>query len=258
MNNSEIREHLIIARDEYIRLIKSELLGPGSEFSVPDVQHELISSTPLSRYSVGILYPQGNFANQDSDETVPVNEEGSTSDSLDEVGKVDTIEFKLNEISGSAASSHVSRTYEYDETADENLDEEIGMSSQYMPSSMGITFLAKGNTIAISGNIEFAIYRNAVVSDCVVPYRPENLENYSVPPELSHIMSYDKETRCLRAITNIQAKNVQEIFKKNTIPENESHILKQVAFRFADYCRNGFVRVPHQAAFMLDFSLGDY
>jgi len=63
MTNGEIRKQLIGSRDEYINLIKSELLGPGSEFSVPDIEHELISSSPMSRYSVGILYPQGNQVN---------------------------------------------------------------------------------------------------------------------------------------------------------------------------------------------------
>ena len=69
MNNSEIREQLITARDEYIDLIKKELMGPGSEFSVPDPEHELISSSPLSRYSVGILFPQGDKVDQDNDES---------------------------------------------------------------------------------------------------------------------------------------------------------------------------------------------
>ncbi len=79
MNESEIRKQLIDAREEYIKIIKSELLGPGSEFSLPDIEHELISSTPTSRYSVGILFPQGNQMNQDNDETVPLPEaEGST------------------------------------------------------------------------------------------------------------------------------------------------------------------------------------
>ncbi len=67
MRSQEIREQLIVARDEYIKLIKSELVGPGSEFSVPDAAHELISSSPLSRYSVGILFPQGDKIEQDND-----------------------------------------------------------------------------------------------------------------------------------------------------------------------------------------------
>ena len=75
MNNQEIREQLVHARDEYIQLIKSELMGPGSEFSVPDANKELISSSPLSRYSVGILFPQGDKAEQDNDETVIIGED---------------------------------------------------------------------------------------------------------------------------------------------------------------------------------------
>ena len=75
MNSKEIREQLIDARDEYIGIIRSELLGPGSELSVPDPEHELLSSSPLSRYSVGILFPQGNRIEQDNDETVIVDED---------------------------------------------------------------------------------------------------------------------------------------------------------------------------------------
>lgn len=59
MTDSTIRQSMISAREEYIGIIRDELLGPGSEFSLPDKEHELISSTPTSRYSVGILFPQG-------------------------------------------------------------------------------------------------------------------------------------------------------------------------------------------------------
>ena len=67
MTDSTIRQSMISAREEYIGIIRDELLGPGSEFSLPDKEHELISSTPTSRYSVGILFPQGNAVNQDND-----------------------------------------------------------------------------------------------------------------------------------------------------------------------------------------------
>lgn len=63
MTGNEIREAMISAREEYIDIIKSELLGPGSEFSVPDAEHEIISTSPTSRYSLGILFPQGNLVN---------------------------------------------------------------------------------------------------------------------------------------------------------------------------------------------------
>ncbi len=251
MNESEIRKQLIDAREEYIKIIKSELLGPGSEFSLPDIEHELISSTPTSRYSVGILFPQGNQLNQDNDETVPLPEAEGSTDKEESDAEAEIQTEPVQE-----SRKHVS---EFDETADENLDEEIGMSMQYMPSSMGITFLIKGNADIIKGKVTFATYRKALITDCAIPYTPADPEHYAVPSELAHKMSFDKNTGTMKLLTQIKAKEVRDIFEKDTIPENEYQILKQIAYRFVDYCNAGYVRVPHEISeFILDFSKGEY
>lgn len=251
MNESEIRKQLIDAREEYIKIIKSELLGPGSEFSLPDIEHELISSTPTSRYSVGILFPQGNQMNQDNDETVPLPEADGSTDKEEPDAEAEIQTEPVQE-----SRKHVS---EFDETADENLDEEIGMSMQYMPSSMGITFLVKGNADIIKGKVTFATYRKALITDCAIPYTPADPEHYAVPSELAHKMSFDKNTGTMKLLTQIKAKEVRDIFEKDTIPENEYQILKQIAYRFVDYCNTGYVRVPHEISeFILDFSKGEY
>ena len=249
MTGSEIRKEMISAREEYIGIIKAELLGPGSEFSLPDAEHELISSTPTSRYSVGILFPQGNEVSQDNDETVPIEETGAEQTEIPgEVSRADD-----------PVATKKQRTYEKDETADENLDEEIGMSTQYMPSSMGITFLVKGSANQIRGRLTFATYRNAKVPDCAIPYYPDDPENYKVPPELAHLIAFDKECSVLRLIASISAKEVRSIFERDTIPEAEFQILQKIAYRFVDYCNMGYVRVPHEVPeFVLDFSNGDY
>ncbi|MGM9649491.1 MAG: helicase-related protein [Butyricicoccaceae bacterium] len=249
MTDSEIKKEMISAREEYIGIIRAELLGPGSEFSLPDAEHELISSTPTSRYSVGILFPQGNEVSQDNDETVSIEETGA----------------ERTEISGEATRADdpvvikKQRTYEKDDTADENLDEEIGMSTQYMPSSMGITFLVKGNCKQVRGKLTFATYRNAEVPDCTIPYFPDDPENYTVPPELAHLITFDKEYGVLRLVASITAKEVRSIFERDTMPEAEFQILRKIAYRFVDYCGMGYVRVPHEIPeFVLDFSHGDY
>lgn len=249
MTGSEIRKEMISAREEYIDIIKAELLGPGSEFSLPDVEHELISSTPISRYSVGILFPQGNEVSQDNDETVPIEETGTKQTEIPgEVSRADD-----------SVVARKQRTYEKDDTADETLDEEIGMSTQYMPSSMGITFLVKGKSNQIRGRLMFATYRNATVPDCAIPYYPNNPENYKVPPELAHLIAFDKECSVLRLIASISAKEVRSIFERDTIPESEFQMLQKIAYRFVDYCSMGYVRVPHEVPeFILDFSNGDY
>ena len=249
MTGSEIRKDMISAREEYIDIIKAELMGPGSEFSLPDAEHELISSSPTSRYSVGILFPQGNAINQDNDETVPTEESGlESADTSDDVSRVND-----------PVATKKQRTYEVDETADENLDEEIGMSTQYMPSSMGITFLVKGNADLIRGSLSFATYRNAKVPDCAIPYLPNDPDNYAVPSELAHVIVYDKESRVLRLIASLTAKEVRSIFERDTIPESEAQILQKIAYRFVDYCSMGYVRIPHKIPeFVLDFTNGDY
>lgn len=252
MNESEIRKQLLDVREEYIRMIKSELLGPGSEFPLPDIEHELISSKPTSRYSVGILFPQGNQMKQDNDETVPILE---ADEGIEKEDEPDT----ESEIQMEPMQEPHKHAVEFDETADENLDEEIGMSMQYMPSSMGITFLVKGNADIVKGNIKFATYRKALITDCVIPYVPANPEQYAIPSELAHKMFFDKRTRTIKLLTQINAKEVRDIFERDTIPENEHQILKRIAYRFADYCNDGYVRVPHEIPeFVLDFSKGEY
>lgn len=256
MNNNEIKKQMIVAREEYIALLKAELLGPGSEFSIPDIKNELISSTPLGRYSIGILYPQGNLVNQDSDETVPINE---NEDINDESTEINAEEALASDSNTTESTNKLSRKREYDETANENLDEEIGLSSQYMPSSMGLTFIVKGDTTKVRGSVSFATYRKAKVLDCIVPYTPDNPDKYQVPSELAHIMSFDKEMMALKLMSAVTMKEVRDIFEKDTIPENEYAILKQMAYRFVDFCRNGYVRVPHDdITFVLDFSQRDY
>lgn len=253
MNNDEIKLQLINARDEYIELIKAELLGPGSEFSVPDKEHELISSSPTSRYSVGILYPQGNCMQQDNDEIVPISEEGESRD----------IDFSEDDNAPATESAEnfgrQSRYYLSDETANENLDEEIGMATQYSPASMGITFLISQDVKVIKGKAEFATYKKASVPDCMVPFCPDNSEFYEVPIDLSGIITYDKNLKAMRLLRSVKTKEIKEIFEKDTIPENEAPILKKIAYRMVDYLASGYVREPHEIAeFILDFSDSDY
>lgn len=70
---SSINEFLS-ARDEYIARVKEELLGPGSEISIPDAEHELITNSPDVRYSIGILFPKNNKLNADNNDPSRVEE----------------------------------------------------------------------------------------------------------------------------------------------------------------------------------------
>jgi len=70
------------ARDEYIARVKEELLGPGSELSIPDAEYELITNSPDVRYSIGILFPKNNKLNADSNDPSRVEESAEQSDEI--------------------------------------------------------------------------------------------------------------------------------------------------------------------------------
>lgn len=253
MSKKEIQEQLIRARDEYISLIKSELLGPGSEFNIPDAEHELISSSPMLRYYVGILYPQGNRLNLNNDEAkVTGDDEVEEFNELDQKAPTDEYE---------EVEKRKEHSYELDETAvGENLDEDISLSAQYMPSSMGFTFIVKGMDKRVYGKVSFATYRKARVSDCVVPYVPMNEENdYIVPVEFSHIIKYEKDKNVFRLLSSVQSKDISRIIERDTLSVEDCNVLKDRAYRLASFCRFGYVREPHNdIEFVLDFSEGDY
>ena len=254
MTVNNFKHEMIKAREEYIRIIRDELLGPGSEFSVPDKEHEIISASPISRYSVGILFPQGNLVQQDNDETVSVDESEKAEDELE----IEIAESTSDRQSDPGAIN-TTRLYSSDETADENLDEEIGMSTQYMPSSMGITFIVRGDCTILHGSVRFATYRSARISDCMIPYTPATESDYVVPAELAHLIEYDAKAGMLKLKCSVKAKEIRDIFEKDSIPEAEAGTMRQIMYRFVDYCSTGFVREPHKIDdFTLDFSNSNY
>ena len=245
--NIDIKSEMISAREEYIQMIKSELLGPGSEFPLPDVEHELISTSPTNRYSLGILYPQQFLFEQDNGETIVLDEEPDEDDFYD---------VEENESSDVASTENNPAN---DVDTDENLDEEMGLATQYWPASMGITFLAKGDVSKVKGRLRFATYRKAVLSDCVIPYEPGTDEFYTVPSELSHIIYYDNDLRHMRLRSKIDSKHIRELFEKDTIREDEAKPLERVVRRLMDCIDRGYVRVPHEIEeFVCDFSEKDY
>lgn len=238
----DIIEELIGVREKYIENIKSELMGPGSEFTYPIAANELISRSPLERYYVGILFPKGNSIEED-------NDEAETVDKADEYEAVGTEEHQ--EENTKIKKEKYSKNFEFDEiadetlddeTADETLDEEINMSREYKPASMGLTFLVKGNIDKIRLKVSFATYRKAKTEDCVIP--PLNLSTYEVPSELVDMISYDEEINAFRLLRKTERKEINEILKNDAISD-EAKALGSHLYRLCDFLSLGYVRVPH-------------
>jgi hypothetical protein len=243
---------MINAREEYIGLIRSELLGPGSEISIPDAEHELITNAPQVRYSMGILYPQENKINSENDDSMRI-EESNVEEVDEEIDKIkENNEKSINEM-------HISDFNDEEKDFDEekNLDEEISLASQNLPSSVGMTFFISEDCARIKCDISFATYRRAIVEDCLFPYNPENNENFNVPDQLIRFLKIEANNSCIRLRTAVQKKEIRQIFETDSIPENQS-VFKDIAYKLCDQLRMGYVRVPHEVEIELDFSKGIY
>ena len=184
------RNDMLKTRDEYINGIRKELLGPGSEISIPDEEHELITNAPDVRYSIGILFPRNNKMNADNDEAVKTE----VSDDIEEDEETE----ELQDLGDDEPKGNVESLSPSEE---ENLDEEIGLAAQNMPSSMGITFFAKGDVSTVKCQLSFATYIHAKAGDCRIPFYPCNPENYVVPDQFSHVIYFDKNEGTLRLVT---------------------------------------------------------
>ena len=90
------KSEMIKARDEFIALVKAELLGPGSEVSVPDAEHELITTVPEKRYSIGILFPKENKMQADGNDVDRAVPEGEQKDAE----QAETVDFDASDYIG--------------------------------------------------------------------------------------------------------------------------------------------------------------
>ena len=239
---------LISIRTEYIRRIKNELLGPGSEISIPSEKEELISTSPDVRYSIGILFPRETKLNADNDDTNRV-EDSVDVDGIDEAEDVE--------------EQQSADLYDRDAvlpSEEENLDEEIGMAAQNLPSSVGLTFFAKGKTDLVSISLEFGTYRHATATDCKIPFEvPAGTENsFSVPAPISDYVSYDKTNGCLVLKKGGLTRRTVAQLREKDIPGITSNAIFDALFKLASQLKNGFVRIHHTARVVCDFRGSDY
>lgn len=252
MTDNEIRRDMITAGDDLIKIMRSELMGPGSEFDFPDKEHELISSSPLSRYSVGILFPQGNCEGQDNNETIS-SANNDAEELIVDISK-DNIQDEANQniFRDPEDSTKDDGDTDLDDITDKNLDDEISLASQYKPSSMGITFTVKGNIEKIKCNVSYATYRKVKAEDCFVPYEVDDADTYSVPISLAHFMFYDNKKHAFGMKVKLEPNELRKLFEQDNLPEDQYSILKNIAYRLTNILNLGYVREPHKLEGVVD------
>lgn len=262
-------------RRGYVRYLRQELVGPGSECraslpmgidDVPEVmirevddetewasfKNEIISERPSQRYSVGILYPQiGQDDEVAEDADAAANE---TEPDLDENADEEGIDTHTKEQSGDNAFGE-------DVPVDvDSLEDSLAveLATTYKPSSMGFTFYARQLVSTIRGKAFFATYRRVnpqetksrvdldegVAAQCL-----ERWEGCNVRLENDGGALWVKTDSNVQLMTDSISK-AQEA----GIQEDDAWEMLNAIKELSRQGRNGYIREPHSIGFEVTLS----
>lgn len=236
----------IDTRKKYVERVKNELLGPGSEVCIPDVEHELISSSPNVRYSIGILFPQKLRIVRDND------------DATDEEVVTENGAIAVDEDTKQPKKKSAGIVENVSDSEEDSLDEQIGLAMQNLPSSMGYSFFAKGNCNNLIFIFSFATYNNCKMEDCAYPVPVDLPDSYVVPTEVSRYLKYDAQYKCLRLVSAYKIKYIKDLYERDILPESEKPWIINGMYRLYDQFHSGYVRQPHTAEITLNFDGKNY
>ena len=230
-------------RNELIERMRKEMLGPGSELSCVDVEHEVISAEPSQRYCVGILYPQGNVIGLEDDDL----------DSTSGDTKEDVISDNFSPEKITADDSKDKSQY-FANDSEDTMDENISMATKLLPSSMGFTFISKENLDQIIVNGKFAKYRASLVPDCKMLIDESLAETFSVPEVFDTYFSYDKATRVLELKSKVEPKQIKYWYDQEKADDGT---FKNYAYKLIELLK-GKVRIPYEFESAVSFKKGNY
>ena len=187
----EFQKDLLKLRSNIMANMRAQLMGPGSEVSYPDAEHELISESPAERYSVGILYPQKQiFGYNDMESDQEDNTEGYEDQPEDD-----------------AADAEAGKSFSM--YKDDSLDEEVNLAQQNKPSSFGLTFFVSGDIKNFKLIVNYAKYVSANNEPVIVPYDKEDLD---IPDCLSAYISFDKQAKTIKRLERISWNDLCSVF----------------------------------------------
>lgn len=224
-------------RQKIFEDVKAELVGPGSEDIGPQIETEVISDSPLERYSAGILFPMDTKVGQNEDEKYnPQDEEESE------------IKDELNEeieLEDSVIIDKKEKNSAYLKSAEEkdDINEQINMANQTLPAAMGMTFFLRGNIDKLRVRVESARYRVSLYTDCCVRYDGDDTAVNTVLRDYVYI-----EDGLLKLRQNLNRRTVFELCSSEVLKEESE--LQAALYKLASLCSDeqrkkyGYVRVP--------------
>lgn len=238
MGRGEINSFLEFRKKIYDD-VRAELMGPGSEDVGPDIEHEVITDSPIERYSVGILFPQKIEIGQDEDEKY--NRKDEVCD--DSEKGMEDVETKIPDTESMYKDNTNERNISDNADEPDDINEQISMANQVLPSSFGMTFFVKGCSDYLKIRVKAATYRVSLYKECCVRYLGDTKVINTLLSDYVYI-----EGELLRLKRNINNKDVYELVQSEAIKENQELVF--ALYKLSSQCsdeknkHNGYVREP--------------
>ena len=217
MMNKYIDEPRLIFRDT----IQKNLIGPGSDVFISDIENEIISDYPLSRYYSGILFPE-----RDVEVSIGEKETHDANAELED----DNLETETPE------------TEKTDDDSDEDVDKsknvepekEYSEANQYFPTNFGLTFCVPKEAKALTVTFNYAKYAQIEPTAAVIEISEEDFKKFSENPYNS-VTKYFKHENGLMFLNKeefdkggLSVRNYRNRFKEN---EQQRELIDSVAYK---------------------------
>ena len=196
------KSEMIKARDEFIALVKAELLGPGSEVSVPDAEHELITTVPEKRYSIGILFPKENKMQADGNDVDRAVPEGEKKDAE----QAETVDFDASDYIGKDVTVTEKDKKTEDEitvvfsAADLDVKEEKLFLKEELERNAVFYAATEDGSVGTKGNVLDAIRENKLTADVIYACGPtpmlRALKAYAQEQDIECWISMEERMAC--------------------------------------------------------------
>lgn len=202
----EFDKECIDAREKIYESVKRELLGPGSEDIGCEIEHELITDAPITRYSTGILFPLKTEIKQDIDSLIDLENNQNRYDE-------DILEEDANK------KSLMNNNDDFIDNGDnEQFQEKINLSNEKKPSSMGFTFFTKGKRDKLNIHLKGAKYRKSTYKDaCVKCEGNKYIEECKLEDYIYRDNMY------LKLKKDLPSNILKNIYDKDKYKENEKY-----------------------------------
>lgn len=214
--NNYVNEPRLIFRDT----IKKNLLGPGSDVFISDIENEIISDYPLSRYYSGILFPERDMeVSVGEKETNDANTEIEDGDLETETPETETTNENFDE--------------DVDKSKNVEPEKEYSEANQYFPTNFGLTFCVPKDAKTLTVTFNYAKYVQIKPTEGAIEISEDDFKRFSENPYNS-VSKYFKYGNGLMSLNKeefdkggLSVRNYRSRFKEN---EQQTELINSAAY----------------------------